>query len=181
MHERSDLHESLLPSPVIPYHSLRISVSRLLIKALKMQNTLDHFFCYPFPCFFKFSSISSLLGSEFTFQFPASPRPVVPRGNDFPRLWEHRCIPLGQQRHSFPQAPHYVWGTRHQRPGAGSRLQHGTVHKSPLPQPEFRICYKTQRGGEEGGNLLRDRPPDMPRLVKGSVPADLSAGPWSTQ
>lgn len=57
-----------------------------------------------------------------------------------------------------------------------SHLQHGTSHKSRLPQPELCVGYETQKGRKAGGNLLQDRQLEIPRLGKGSVPADLSAG-----
>lgn len=108
MRDLSDLHQDLFPSPAMSYHSLRISISRILIKVPKMQNTLDCFFLLSFPFLFFFSSISSLLGSRYNFQFPGPPRRVVPEETMSPltvSTGKSRCIPpLGQQRRSFPQA-----------------------------------------------------------------------------
>lgn len=135
-------------------HSLRISISRLLTKAPKTQTMLDRFVFVFLLLSFSLLFFLHFLTSWLKIQISVSGVSTcccAPRRQfrpDSRSAGKSGCVPPGQQRPSFLQDLHYVRGPGHQRPGTASHLQHGTSHKSRLPQPEFCVCYETQEGGK---------------------------------
>lgn len=134
------------PSKVTSYHSVRISFSRLFIKAPKMQIT---FWCfalfYSIPFFFPYFS-----AQESIFSFQCLNLTFYSEHIIFRKFVSAREL-----------RPHSRWWRCHLLQAGwllvGNWSQECvTVDKSlPTPGLNFLICYLTQQGGEEGANLFQ--------------------------